>query len=165
MAELKARAQEILKLARERRMTLATVESCTAGTLANLLSQGEGASEALHGGFIVYTKENKTQAVGVPRDLLDKHTAVSAEVAEAMAVGGLKRWPATIVAAITGVAGPEPDEDGNPVGLVHVAAAARDGRVRVSRHEFDPSDKDKICGSAIEQTLDLLDDMLRAHVP
>jgi nicotinamide-nucleotide amidase len=95
MAELKARAQEILKLARERRMTLATVESCTAGTLANLLSQGEGASEALHGGFIVYTKENKTQAVGVPRDLLDKHTAVSAEVAQAMAVGGLKRCPAT----------------------------------------------------------------------
>ena len=64
---LKARVQEIVRLARERKMTLATVESCTAGTLAHLLSQGEGASDVLHGGFIVYTKENKTAAVACRR--------------------------------------------------------------------------------------------------
>ena len=58
---LKARAQEIVKLAKERKMTFATVESCTAGRLAHLLSQAEGASDVLHGGFIVYTKENKTR--------------------------------------------------------------------------------------------------------
>jgi len=76
MAEaLKSRAQEIVKLARERKMTLATVESCTAGTLAHLLSQPEGASEVLHGGFIVYTKENKTAAVGVPETLLENYAA------------------------------------------------------------------------------------------
>jgi nicotinamide-nucleotide amidase len=97
--------------------------------------------------------------------LLDTHTAVSAEVAQAMATGGLKRCPATIVASITGVAGPEPDEDGNPVGLVFVAAAARDGRLKVARHEFRPGDKDRICGAAVEAALGLLDDMLRAHVP
>lgn len=102
---------------------------------------------------------------GVTKDLLEKHTAVSAEVAQAMAAGGLKRCPATIAASITGVADPEPDEDGNPVGLVFVAAAARDGRLQVTRHEFRPGDKDKICGGAMEAALDLLDDMLRAHVP
>lgn len=162
---LKARAQEIVKLAKERKMTLATVESCTAGTLAHLLSQAEGASDALHGGFIVYTKENKTASVGVPAKLLDAHTAVSAEVAKAMAVGGLERCPATIVAAITGVAGPEPDEDGNPVGLVYVAAAARDGRVKVARHEFGKEDKDRICSAAIGAALGLMEDLLSAHVP
>ena len=166
MAEaLKSRAQEIVKLARERKMTLATVESCTAGTLAHLLSQPEGASEVLHGGFIVYTKENKTAAVGVPEALLENYTAVSAEVAKAMTTGGLERCPATIVAAITGVAGPERDEDGNPVGLVFVAAAARDGRVKVARHEFGKEDTDRICSAAMGAALDLMEDLLTAHVP
>lgn len=50
-------------------MTLATVESCTAGLLAHMLSEGEAASDILHGGFIVYTKENKTAAAGVPKAL------------------------------------------------------------------------------------------------
>jgi hypothetical protein len=69
------------------RATLATVESCTAGSIAYLLSQAEGASTVLHGGFIVYTKENKTVAVGVPEELLAAHTAMSGEVAQAMAAG------------------------------------------------------------------------------
>jgi predicted nucleic acid-binding Zn ribbon protein len=56
----------VMKLAQARRTTFATVESCTAGSLAHLISQAEGASDRLHGGFIVYTKENKTAAVGVP---------------------------------------------------------------------------------------------------
>ena len=162
---LKTRSEAIVKLAHERQMTLATVESCTAGTFAHLLSQAEGASEVLHGGFIVYTKENKTAAVGVPPELLEKHTAVSAEVAKAMAEGGLERCPATIVAAITGVAGPEPDEDGNPVGLVFVAAAARDGRTKVARREFGKTGKESICGAAMGAALDLVEELLQAHVP
>src|SRR5690349_18050832 len=102
-------------------MSLATMESCTAGALVHLLARAEGASDAVHGGFVVYTKDNKIAAVGVPVELLASHTAVSAEVALAMATGGLARCPASLVASITGVAGPEPDEDGNPVGLVYVA--------------------------------------------
>ena len=64
------------------------------------------------------------------------YTAVSAQVAKAMAVGGLERSPAHIAMALTGVAGPEPDEDGNPVGLTFVAVASRDGRVLEER--LDP---------------------------
>ncbi len=146
-------------------MTLATVESCTAGSLAHLLSQAEGASETLHGGFVVYTKANKVAAAGVPKELLAAHTAVSAEVAEAMAGGGLARCPADIVVAITGVAGPEPDEDGNPVGLVFVAAASRDGRKRVSRHDFGETSKEEICRAAMAAALDLIEQLLTAQVP
>ena len=101
---LKDQAARVMKLARERHMTLATVESCTAGALAQLLSDTEGASATLHGGFIVYTKDNKIAAVGVPEDLLAAHTAVSAEVAEAMAKGGLSRCPADLAISVTGVA-------------------------------------------------------------
>ena len=162
---LKQRAAHIVKLARERRMTLATVESCTAGTLANLLSQGEGASNVLHGGFIVYTKENKTASVGVPSELIERHTAVSAEVAQAMASGGLKRCPASIVVSITGVAGPEPDEDGNPVGLVFVGVATSDGRTKTLRHDLGKQDKDALCHCAMDSALDLVEEMLLAHVP
>ena len=104
--KIKDQAGRIMKFAQARRATLATVESCTAGALALLLSQAEGASDTLHGGFIVYTKDNKTAAVGVPKELIAAHTAVSAEVAKAMASGGLARCPADIVVAITGVAAP-----------------------------------------------------------
>jgi nicotinamide-nucleotide amidase len=149
-----------MKLAADRRMTLATVESCTAGSLVYLLSQAPGASDTLHGGFVVYTKENKTKAVGVPKRLLDRHTAVSGEVAEAMAAGGLERCPASLVVAITGVAGPDPDEDGNPVGLVYIAVAARDGRKRVIRHEFGEREKNEICRAAMRAALTLLEELL-----
>ena len=104
-------------------------------------------------------------AVGVPKDLLTAHTAVSAEVAQAMAEGGLARCPAEIVVAITGVAGPEPDEDGNPIGLVFVAAASRDGHKRVVRHEFGEKSKEEICSAAMGAALDLIEQLLRAQVP
>jgi nicotinamide-nucleotide amidase len=162
---LQDQAEHVVTLARDRHMSLATVESCTAGALVHLLAQAEGASETLHGGFVVYTKENKIAATGVPIDLLAKHTAVSAEVALAMAMGGLARCPASFVASITGVAGPEPDEDGNPVGLVYIAVAARDGRQRVEKHELGEQPKSEICQAAMQAALRLLEEMLSAHVP
>jgi nicotinamide-nucleotide amidase len=162
---LKKRAEIIIDLALARGVTLATVESCTAGSLAHLLSQADGASAALHGGFVVYTKANKIAAVGVPEGLLAAQTAVSGEVAQTMAAGGLARCPATLVAAITGVAGPEPDEDGNPVGLVYVAVVARDGRRKVVRHEFGERPKQEICMAAMGAALDLLEEFLHRPLP
>jgi nicotinamide-nucleotide amidase len=162
---LRSRAETVVKRALTHGVTLATVESCTAGLLAHLLSQAEGASTVLHGGFIVYTKENKSAGVGVPEELLAIHTAVSSDVARAMAAGGLARCPADLVAAITGVAGPEPDEDGNPVGLVHVAVAARHGRTKAAKHEFGKLPKQEICTAAIGAALDLLEEFLPAEAP
>jgi PncC family amidohydrolase len=91
----------------------------------------------LHGGFVVYTKANKSAALGVPADVIERHSAVSQEVARAMARGALDRCPAGIIVAITGVTGPEPDEDGNPVGLVHMAAAIRAGALLEETQRFD----------------------------
>jgi nicotinamide mononucleotide (NMN) deamidase PncC len=74
--------------------------------------------------------------------------------------GGFARCPASFVAAITGVAGPEADEDGNPVELIFVAVAARDGRQRVEKHEFGWQS-----GAAMRAAFRLLDELLTAHVP
>ncbi len=119
------RAAEVVGRACEGRLTIVAAESCTGGLLASVLSEAPGAGEHLHGGFVVYTKEQKTIALGVPHDLLQRNGAVCETVARAMAEGALARSQADIGVAITGVAGPAGDEDGNPVGLVHLAAARR----------------------------------------
>jgi PncC family amidohydrolase len=109
--DLKAEAERVVGLAKSKKLTLLTVESCTAGALACALAEAEGAGEVFHGGFVVYSKENKSFTVGVPGEVISKHTAVSAQVAKAMAVGGVERSPADIALAVTGVAGPNPDEE------------------------------------------------------
>jgi nicotinamide-nucleotide amidase len=123
--ELIAAAREIVALAKKKGLSIVTAESCTAGLLTTVLSEAPDASELLHGGFVTYTKRNKTVALGVPEDVLESKGAVCREVACAMAEGALARSPADVSAAITGVAGPSADEDGNPIGLVCVAAARR----------------------------------------
>ncbi len=118
-------AERVMALAKEKRLTLVTAESCTSGLLAAVLSEAPGAAELLHGGFVTYTKCHKTIALGVPEALLTRKGAVCPEVAAAMAQGALARSAADLATAITGVAGPSPDEDGNPVGLVCLAVARR----------------------------------------
>jgi nicotinamide-nucleotide amidase len=120
-------AERALATARRRNLTIVTAESCTVGKLAALLSEAPGAAEHLHGSFVTYTKANKVQALGIDAGLLKAKGAVCREVALAMVEGALHRSPADVAVAITGVAGPDPDEDGNPVGLVCIAVA-RDGR-------------------------------------
>jgi nicotinamide-nucleotide amidase len=119
-------AERALATARRRNLTIVTAESCTAGKLSALLSEAPGAGEHLHGSFVTYTKANKVKALGVDPGLLKARGAVCREVAVAMAEGALHCSPADVAVAITGVAGPDPDEDGNPVGLVWIAVA-RDG--------------------------------------
>jgi nicotinamide-nucleotide amidase len=118
-------ASELLALAKDKGLTIVTAESCTSGLLASILTEAPGAAELLHGGFITYTKRHKALALGVREDVLERNGAVNEEVAVAMAEGALERSPADMSAAITGVAGPSPDEDGNPVGLVWIAIARR----------------------------------------
>jgi PncC family amidohydrolase len=129
------------------------------GALANALSEAEGASDFLHGGFVVYTKANKVSVVGVPEELISEHTAVSAPVVKAMAEGALRRSPADIAIAITGVAGPEPDADGNPVGLTYLAAARSDGRVLVEELHLSGS-KSEISEKAMLAALQLAEQLM-----
>jgi nicotinamide-nucleotide amidase len=119
------RAADVVVLAERKGVGIVTAESCTGGLVAAVLSEAPGAADWLHGGFVTYTKQNKTAALGVPADLIERAGAVSEPVARAMAEGALARSPANIAVAITGVAGPTTDDDGTPVGTVHFAAARR----------------------------------------
>ena len=116
MDMLKHLANEVIQCAKARDLMVCTAEFCSAGKLAMVLSKTEGASKYFLGGMVAYTKEMKTRLLSVPSDLIQRDTAVSAEVAEAMAQGAIRRFNADLGVSITGVAGPEPDEDGNPVG-------------------------------------------------
>jgi nicotinamide-nucleotide amidase len=120
--ELARKASDVVAAAKARGVSIATAESCTAGALATLLADTPGAGDVFLGGFVTYAKEAKTALLGVPVTLIAEHTAVSPIVAEAMAQGALEASGADIAIAVTGVAGPEADEDGNPVGLVYLAA-------------------------------------------
>src|SRR5256885_16730461 len=111
---LTAMAEDLVALAAGEKLTIITAESCTCGLLATVLSEAPGAGKILHGGFVTYTKEHKAVALGVPDELLRSKGAVCDEVACAMADGALARSHADLAAAITGVAGPEPDDDDNP---------------------------------------------------
>ena len=152
MSDLAELAARVITDARRNRVTIATAESCTAGCLATLLADTPEAGEVFQGGFIVYSKQQKIVALGVSPDLIKAHTAVSREVAEAMAQGVLDRCPVDLAIAITGVAGPVADEDGNPVGLMHVAVACRDQGIREIERQFE-GDRSAIRASAMAAAL------------
>ena len=112
-----------MQLLMERRKTVATAESITAGQVASLLARVPGASAHLLGGVVAYTNEVKIRELGVPAERIERHTAVSAEVAQAMAEGVRKKFGTDFGVATTGYAGPT----GESVGRVFVALADAGG--------------------------------------
>jgi nicotinamide-nucleotide amidase len=155
MTDLKALARRALELAQSKSLSIVTAESCTAGKLSTLLSEAPGAAERLHGSFVTYTKANKTRALGVPAQLLAEEGAVCREVAAAMAQGALSHSPADIAVSITGVAGPDPDEDGNPVGRVCIALARAD-MTREFEYDYGNPGREAVQARAMEDALRVL---------
>jgi nicotinamide-nucleotide amidase len=117
----------VLSLAGARGLRLATGESCTGGMVATRLTGVPGSSASFVGGVVAYSDDVKRGELGVPKDLLAQHGAVSAEVAAAMAEGVRDRLGADIAVAVTGVAGPDGGTPDKPVGRVHLHAVGPDG--------------------------------------
>ena len=118
-------ARALLDLCRQRRLLLATAESCTGGLIAGLLTELPGSSDVFERGFVVYSNAAKCEAIGVTPELIPEQGAVSEPVARAMAEGALAHSRAHIAVSVTGVAGPGGGTPAKPVGLVHLAAARR----------------------------------------
>ena len=150
------RALLVVDALRDRALTVVTAESCTAGLISAILSHAPRAGECLHGGYVVYSKEQKSATLGVDAALLSSKGSVNAKVALQMAQGALQRSAADLSLAVTGVLGPNPDEDANPPGLVHFAACRRGSEPLALRKHFEGQSPDSVRWQAVEQGLKLL---------
>ena len=144
-----------LSLLKELGKTLAVAESCTGGLLAKRLTDVPGASASFLGGVVSYTNDVKANILNVPQSLLDGHGAVSAPVARAMAEGARARTGADYALSVTGVAGPDTDDRGNPVGLVYIGLAAPNG-TEVRERRFGKRTREHIRAQAANTAFDLL---------
>ena len=156
MRDVERLAAQLLELLEAKRLKLIVAESCTGGLLSQKLADAPGAAAHFNGGFVTYTKEQKTSSLDVSPTLLREQGAVCADVARAMAEGALRRSTADLAAAITGVAGPEPDPDGNPVGRVCIAVARRGGVTEQLERHYGDRERDEIRACAIAETLQAL---------
>lgn len=140
---LDAEARAVLTECEARGWKLATAESCTGGMVAAALTALAGSSRVVERGFVTYSNESKTEMLGVPAALIAAHGAVSEQVARAMAEGALSHSRAQVALAITGIAGPGGGTTDKPVGLVHLAVAAKDGAT-IHRREIFAGDRDSV---------------------
>jgi nicotinamide-nucleotide amidase len=153
--------EQVAALLRERRK-IALAESCTAGLLAARLADPPGASDYLLGGVVAYSNEAKIELLGVPEELIEKHGAVSPEVAEAMADGAAARFGADLGVGITGIAGPGGGTKEKPVGYVCVCVKVPDGPV-IARDPVIPGDRHEIRDRSCTLALHLIRRLLRGE--
>jgi nicotinamide-nucleotide amidase len=152
-------AERVLASCRARGLTIATAESCTGGLVAAALTAIAGSSDVVERGFVTYSNAAKETMLGVPAATLARHGAVSGATAEAMAQGALARSPADLAVAVTGIAGPGGGSADKPVGLVHFAVAARDGR-RIEREKrFGDIGRSEVRRLSVAEALALLEQL------
>ena len=134
--------------------TLVTAESLTGGGIGSALTSVPGSSAVYKGGVISYTNEIKEKLLGVSRDSLEKHGAVSRKVAGEMVSGVRKLMHADVAVSVTGLAGPGGDDFGHPVGTVYIGYED-DQRLLVRRFNFD-GDRNSVRLQTIEAALSLI---------
>jgi nicotinamide-nucleotide amidase len=149
-------AQAIITEAREKRLKVATAESCTGGLIAGALTEIAGASDVIDRGFVVYSNNAKTKLLSVRAAVIMRFGAVSEEVARAMAEGALKNSAADIAVSCTGIAGPTGGSPTKPIGLVHLAAA-RNGQTTLAEEcRFGDIGRSEVRMRSVEAGLKLL---------
>jgi nicotinamide-nucleotide amidase len=134
--ELVLLAQRTLDACLARKIMIVTAESCTGGLIAGALTENAGSSRVFERGFVTYSNEAKQEMLGVPAAILASHGAVSAEAAEAMALGALEKSRAQLALAVTGIAGPDGGTADKPIGLVHFAVARTERPTLLVRKDF-----------------------------
>lgn len=127
--------QTIVDLLKEQKMTITTVESCTGGMLSARLTDVAGVSEVFKQGFVTYSNKAKKKLVGVKKMTLKRYSAVSEQTAKEMARGGLEETGSDVCVSVTGYAGPDGGEDGQPAGLVYIGCNVK-GKVTVEEYHF-----------------------------
>ena len=156
--ELSDLAARVLRAALSRKWCVVTAESCTVGLFASLLTDIEGLSSCFERGFVSYSPEAKAAMLGIERIEIERHGAVSREIALAMAKGALDYSRGDIAAAITGFAGPAGKQD--EAGLVHIAVQVR-GRPALHREcHFGHAGRDRTRHLAVRAALEMMETAL-----
>lgn len=150
--DLRVAASAIGQLLRDRGQVLATAESCTGGWIGKLVTDVPGSSAWFEGGAVTYSNRLKHALLGVGPDTLGTHGAVSGETAIEMVAGTLARFGAGVAVAVTGIAGPDGDAPGKPVGTVWIAWQRHGGKARAEEFHF-AGDRDAVRRQAVAAAL------------
>ena len=151
----------VLDRCRDRGLQLATAESCSGGLIAARLTSVPGSTDVIVGGIVSYANEVKIEQLGVPPALIEKHGAVSAEVAEAMARGARERFGVDVAVSVTGIAGPGGGTEEKPVGLVYFHAETPEDST--GSHFNFPGDRDSIRRRSVVASLHLVRRLLEQN--
>lgn len=157
--DIEVLAREVATLAIDAGLVVATAESCTGGLVAGALTAVPGSSAMMDRGFVTYSNVAKTQMLGVPADLIERHGAVSEPVARAMAEGARRAAGVDLAVSVTGIAGPGGGSDDKPVGLVHFASDGPLG-VRHEAHRFGDIGRDAVRLQSVRAALRLLQEQM-----
>lgn len=148
-------AKDVVARYSDSKTRMVTAESCTAGMLSAAITEVPSSSKILDRGYITYSNDAKVEDLGVPRDLIDQHGAVSEQVARAMAEGALKKADAHIAISITGIAGPDGGSEKKPVGLVYIGCKRKDNDAQVFEFNF-PGNRQEVRQQTVEEALRIL---------
>jgi len=164
-SDARALSRALLDLCRMRKLTIATAESCTGGLLAGALTDIPGSSDVVDRGFVTYSNDAKRAMLGVKTTTLATFGAVSKQTATAMAIGALEKADVDLAVSTTGIAGPGGATPGKPVGLVHFAVAARDGRILHRECRFGAIGRTNVRQRAVVEALRMLMELARGPQP
>ena len=137
---------------------MVTAESCTGGWIAKVMTDLADSSHWFERGYVTYSNEAKMHDLGVSKETLAAHGAVSEQTVREMAVGALRATGADVAIAVSGIAGPSGGTPGKPVGTVWFAAAHwfTANTVETTRRELFPGDREAVRRSSVEYALELL---------
>ena len=155
---LEHKACQVLDKAHEKKLMIATAESCTGGLLAALLTDVRGRGHVFERGLVTYSEEAKSDLLGIPLETIKANDAVSEIVAVAMAKGALERSNADVALSITGFAGPAGPDDEE--GLVHFGCARKGGKTCHREEHFGAIGRAGVRIAALEVALAMLDEAI-----
>nr|WP_285229989.1 CinA family protein [Neorhizobium galegae] len=155
-ADIEDQARRIIMDFTARGLMAATAESCTGGLIAGALTEISGSSAVVDRGFVTYTNQAKMDMLGVSDATLATHGAVSKETALQMVHGALYRSQASVAVAVTGIAGPGGGSADKPVGLVHLAAKSRAGKLLHREMRYGDIGRTEVRLATVRTALEML---------
>jgi len=156
-------AERVISIAREYDLSISTAESCTGGGIGAALTAISGASKIYRGGIVSYSNDVKINLLNVPRDVIEKHGAVSQQTAKAMADGALNILSTDLAISVTGIAGPTGGSIDKPVGTVWIGLAQKGHATKAICFSFTDEGRESIRINATIQSLKTLYETLQSH--